>query len=180
MERLIKPSEGDWTSFTDPSQKIAEWERRTGKKVPADYKSFMSKYDGGRIFPLIFDRQIPPEVYSMGEPATFLNTFYPWDTVSGIWDGEMFSNRTPPGMLVIGSSPGSVEVLLSVEEATYGQIFLWLHSQNEWGAENNDKAWQQAGSFRQFVDSLYEGDEDEGYDYWYLSSEKELEKKVEF
>lgn len=180
MEKLIKPSEGDWTSFVDPSPKIEEWESRTSKKVPDDYKAFMSRYDGGRIYPLIFDRKIPPEVYSMGEPGTFLNMFYPWETVTGIWNGDIFDNQTPPDMIVIGSSPGGIEVLLSLDAASYGQIFLWLHSQDAWGSESNMKAWPQAESFRAFVESLYENGDEEGYEYWYLSSEKELEKKVEF
>lgn len=180
MDIVIKPSEGDWSSFVDPAPKIAEWENSTGRKLPEGYKKFMSKYDGGRIFPLIFDRKIPPEVYPMGDPGTFLNMFYPWDTVAGIWNGEMFDNRTPPDFVVIGSSPGSVEILLSLGDETYGQIFLWLHSLNDWGACINNHVWPQAGSFRGFVESLYENNEEEGHEYWYLPSEKGMEKKVEF
>jgi len=180
VDILIKPAEGNWSSFDDPAPRIAQWENSTGRKLPEDYKKFMSRYDGGRIFPLIFDRKIPPDVYSMGAPETFLNMFYPWETVAGIWNGEIFDKRTPPDFIVIGSSPGSVEVVLSLANETYGKIFLWLHSQSDWGACNNNHVWPQEESFRAFVESLYENDGEEGYDYWYLPGEKGMEKTVGF
>jgi hypothetical protein len=180
MDIVIKPAEGDWSTFADPAPKIAEWEKSTGRKLPEDYKKFMSKYDGGRIYPLIFDRKIPLEVYSMGTSETFLNMFYPWQTVAGIWNGEMFADRTPPDFVVVGSSPGGVEVLLSLADETHGQIFLWLHSPSDWGTGDNKHVWRQEDSFRAFVESLYENEEEEGHEYWYLPSEKGMEKKVEF
>lgn len=180
MDIVIRPTEGDWTSVADPGAKIADWESSTGRMLPEDYKNFMSRYDGGRIFPLIFDRKIPLEVYPMGGPATFLNMFYPWDTVAGIWNGKMFDGRTPPGFLVIGCSPGGIEVLLSLVDETYGQIFLWLHSQSDWGTGNNNHVWPQEESFRSFLESLYENDEEEGRDYWDVPSKRGMEKKVEF
>ena len=180
MDIVIRPSEGDWSSVADPTQAIADWEKQSGKRLPDDYRRFVTTYNGGRIYPLIFDRKIPDEVFSMGEPATFINTFYDWEMVADIWNGGVFDKRNPPGMLVVGSSPGGIEVLLSLEDESYGQVFLWLHSQSAWGQDDNNKAWPQADSFKAFVEGLYDNDEQEGHDYWYLPSKKGLEKKVEF
>lgn len=179
MDIVIRPDEGDWTSVEDPSRQIEKWTADTGHELPADYRNFSVGYNGGRIYPLIFDRTIPSEIYAMGEPATFVNSFYPWEMVERIWDGDVFGGRTPPNMLVIGSSPGGIEILLSVVPQTFGQVFLWLHSQSGWGEEGNDRVWLQAESFRSFIESLYENDDEEGYDYWHLPSKRGLERKVD-
>lgn len=179
MDIVIRPSDGDWTSVDDPSEKITNWEAETGSELPADYRRFIFAFNGGRIYPLIFDRAIPSDAYATGEPATFVNSFYPWEMVERIWKGDIFGGRLPPDMLVIGSSPGGIEILLSVNLETFGQIYLWLHSQSGWGDDGNDRVWLQATSFRSFIETLYENDDEEGYDYWYLPSKKGLEKKVE-
>ncbi len=179
MDIVIRPSEGEWSSVSDPTQDIAKWEKETGKTLPDDYRTFLKKYNGGRIYPLIFDRKIPEEVYSMGEPATFVNTFYDWSIVEDIWNGGIFNKRNPPDMLAIGSTPGGIEILLSLNESSHGKVFLWLHSQSAWGEAENDKAWPQDESFRSFLTNLYENEDREGRDYWYLPSKKGTEKKVE-
>ncbi|SCX35155.1 MULTISPECIES: SMI1/KNR4 family protein [Rhizobium/Agrobacterium group] len=180
MDAIIVPDEGDWTSVTDPTNEISRWEQETGKKVPDDYRSFMRQYNGGRIYPLIFDVKIPASANAMQDPGTFVNAFYPWGFVEEIWNGGTFDKRNPPDMLVIGSDPGDIEILLSVDEATYGKVYLWQHSLSAWGADNNNKVWEQAGSFREFVKSFYENSDKEGYSYWYIPKYKGLEKKVEF
>jgi hypothetical protein len=68
---------------------------------------------------------------------------------------------------------------LSLAGDTYRPIFLWLHSQSDWGACNNNHVWWQEDSFCAFVESPDEDDEEEGHEYWYLPGEKGTEKEVE-
>jgi hypothetical protein len=38
----------------------------------------------------------PINLICFAHAGAFPNMFYPCDTVAGIWNGEMFDNRTPP------------------------------------------------------------------------------------
>jgi hypothetical protein len=76
--------------------------------------------------------------------------------VEKIWNGGVFKGRNPSDMLMIGSNPGAMELLLSVQGDSFGHVFSWLHSPHPWGDPDNSTVWQQAPSFRAFMDSLYE------------------------
>ncbi|MBB4131801.1 MULTISPECIES: SMI1/KNR4 family protein [unclassified Xanthomonas] len=180
MDTIVVPDDGDWSCVADPTNAISRWERETGKQVPEDYRRFMVNYNGGRIYPLIFDMKIPVGADPMQDSATFVNCLYSWSFVEDIWNGGTFDRRNPPNMLVIGSNPGGIEILLGVDERSYGKVYLWLHSLSAWGAENNNKVWEQAGSFREFVASLYENRDKEGHDYWYIPRYQGLERTVAF
>ena len=111
---------------------------------------------------------------------TFLDPVYDWAMVENIWNGGIFSRRNPPGMLVIGANPGGLEVLLSVQQASFGRIFAWLHTLHPWGDPDNDTAWEQAPSFRAFMDSLYDNAAQDGFNYWHLPGLKHLERPLDF
>ena len=98
---------------------------RTSVTLPDDYRAFMLAYNGGRVYPLMFDYTIPRDRYPTTDPAptTYLDPLYDWAMVENISNGGIFSRRNPPGMLVIGSNPGGMEILLSLHEATFGRIF---------------------------------------------------------
>jgi hypothetical protein len=73
-----------------------------------------------------------------------------------------------------------MEILLSVQADTFGRIFTWLHTLSPWGDPQNDTVWEQADSFRAFMDSLYENATNEGYAHGYLPGLKHLERPLEF
>jgi hypothetical protein len=182
MERLIRPVEREWPDVAATKAAVDAWEAANGIALPADYRAFMLRYGGGRVYPLIFDCTIPRERYPTTDerPATYLDLLYEWTMVERIWNGAMFGNRNPPGLLVIGCNPGGLEVLLGVRPPHHGKIFTWLHTPHPWGDPDNDTFWLQADSFRAFMESLYENERHEGYDYWHLPGLKHLERPLEF
>ncbi|MFK4808666.1 SMI1/KNR4 family protein [Devosia sp. ZW T5_3] len=169
-----------WDDVADARQPIEAWERRTGLQLPSDYKSFMLKFNGGRVYPNMFNYAVPLERYPSTEPETFLDPLYDWEYVEKIWSGEEFGEGCPPGMLDIGSNPGGLEVLLSVSGDTYGQIFNWLRSTNKWGTDGNDEVWLQAPSFRAFMDNLFDNSDRLGYDHWHLPGLAPLVRELSY
>ena len=41
--------ERDWTFVPDPKNEIAAWERRTGIRLPDEYRKFLLKFNGGSV-----------------------------------------------------------------------------------------------------------------------------------
>ena len=182
MQRRIRPLERAWQDTAPARAAIAAFEQANNLTLPDDYRGFMHVYNGGHVYPLMFDYTIPIERYPTTDPTptTYLDPLYDWAMVENIWNGGIFSRRNPPGMLVIGSNPGGMEILLSLQPQTFGRIFTWLHTLHPWGTEENDTAWEQAASFRAFMDSLYENAANEGYAYWHLPGLKHLERPLVF
>lgn len=180
MQPAIMPVERDWTDAGSVKASIEAWEGASGIALPSDYRAFMLRYDGGRVYPLIFDYTIPLDRYPTTDPrpATYLDPLYQWKMVEDIWNGGIFSHRNPPGMLVIGCNPGGMEVLLSVQAPHFGQIFTWLHTLSPWGDPQNDTCWHQADSFSAFMASLYENESRDGYRYWYRPGLKHLQRPL--
>jgi hypothetical protein len=185
MEMLIRPAQQGsqrrtWTDVPDASPLVDAWEKRNNIPVPSDYRQFITKYNGGRVYPPMFRYTVPLDKYPSTEPVTYLDPLYDWDYVEEIWNGGVFNGRNPPQMLMIGSDPGGLEVLLSLRKEDYGKIYTWLHSLSGWGEEDNDTVYLQASSFREFMDSLYDNEAREGYTYWHRPGLAHLERKLEF
>lgn len=182
MERLIRPLERTWHDTSQARAAIEAWEKANGIALPADYRAFMLAYNGGHVYPLMFDYTIPLDHYPTTDPTptTYVDPVYDWAMVEKIWNGGIFSHRNPPGMLVIGSNPGGLEILLSVQPSSAGRIFTWLHTLHPWGDPDNNMAWEQAPTFRAFIDSLYDNATREGYAFWHLPGLKHLERPLAF
>ena len=182
MDRRIRPLQREWSNLAPARAAMALWEQANGSALPDDYRAFMQHYDGGRVYPLIFNYTIPLDRYPTSDPvpATYLDPLYDWAMVENIWNGGIFSHRNPPGMLVIGCNPGGMEVLLSVQAPHFGQIFTWLHTLSPWGDPQNDTCWHQADSFSAFMASLYENESQDGYQYWYRPGLKHLQRPLVF
>ena len=78
-EALIAPDGSEWPDVAELPATIAAWETATGRTLPAAYKTFMTTYNGGRIYPLIFDVRRPPEAWGFSDYATFVEDLYNWD-----------------------------------------------------------------------------------------------------
>jgi hypothetical protein len=178
LDRLIRPLTQDWNTVISPADEIARWEKENKLRLPADYRTFMLKYNGGRVYPLIFRYEIPLEYYPSDEDITFLDPLYDWTYVEKIYKGEEFAEGLPDKMISVGSNPGDLELLLSLDEKTHGQIFCWLHSNIPWGEEGNNKIWPQAVSFKAFIESLFENADNIGFEHWYLPGLKHLQREL--
>jgi SMI1 / KNR4 family (SUKH-1) len=180
LERLIRPLAQDWNSVPNPSKDIERWERENRRQLPDDYRRFLLTYNGGRVYPLIFRYSIRLEFYPSDDATTFVDPLYEWAYVEEIHSGAVFGEGLPPVHLSIGSNPGDLEILISFQEKTYGQILCWLHSSTPWGEEGNDRMWRQSSSFTDFMGSLFENADNAGYEHWFRPGLKHLQKELRF
>ncbi len=169
-----------WDAAPDAKYDIEKWESDNNIQLPDDYRRFMIKFNGGRVYPCTFKYAVPVERYIFSKPETFCDPIFRWSSVEKNWNGEVYGEGCPPGMLTVARDPGGIIVLLSVRKEDYGKIYVWPHSSYKWGDEDNRDMWLQANSFSEFLDSLYDDEEKNGYDYWYRPGLKHLVRKLEF
>src|SRR4051812_14003816 len=104
-------------------RRLQKFERDTGIKLPADYRDFLLKHNGGQ--PLHSRFEIP----ELREDA-LLDFFYAIDGSQAVnledqlaeWKDEM-----PPGFLPIAHDPGGAIIVMSTEGEHAGHVFLWDH-----------------------------------------------------
>lgn len=176
MDRLIRPVGEAWNTDGAAVSAIAIWEQESRLRLPDDYRDFMRGYDGGRPYPNIF-RHTAPDAQEFANPSeSYLDPFYHWDRVA-TWSKEL-GNRLPPATLTIGADPGLLEIILSLRQEDHGAVYSWVRNWGVWGSEDNSYLCRQAPSFRAFVESLYDDDERNGYNYWHRPRKQHLEREL--
>lgn len=168
--------ERDWSYVKDARLDIEQWEAASGKKLPNDDRRFMLKFNGGRVYPSLFQHNEPN--YFQG--PTFLEIFYDWAYVQHHFEGKEYGAGTPADFLIIGGDPGGLQVLLSCRDEDAGQIFCWVHKTIPWGDEDNRDVWHQANSFSELVTSLYEDESGTSHDHWYIPLCDSLARPLQF
>lgn len=160
-----------WSNPAVTRAAIEAWESRNGICLPSTYRHLMIAFDGGSIYPNIFDSailragRVPANDFEMN-----IERVYDFDYATQLWNTEVYGRGTPPMMMFIGDDPGGVEVLMSLRPQDFGVIYLWYHSTNEWGTDGNDdnSLIRQADSFDAFLNSLYDAPDRSGYDHWFI------------
>ncbi len=169
IERWVKPLHAEWPN-EGVSEAIQIWERDNGVQLPNDYRSFMTRYDGGRVYPLMF-RHTAREPGDAPNPTEhFVDPFYDWGRVV-TWRAEL-GDRLPKQCLVVGGDPGLIELVMSLRQDDYGHIYSWVRNfGGPWPSPDNDYLCLQASAFREFVEGLFENADGDGRDYWDMFSE---------
>ena len=179
-DALIAPDGAEWPDISALPATIAAWEAAHGRTLPAVYKSFLTTYNGGRIYPTMFDVRQPPEAWGLSDFATFADPLYDWDYATELWNQQTYYESTPPDMFFIGCNPGGLQILLSLRPATHGQIFTWSGSNRPWRDEGNTDAnlYLQAQNFVEFIGQMYETPDGQAMDYWASPRHKLLAKPL--
>jgi hypothetical protein len=173
--------ERDWSFVEDPLSKIEAWEKAEGVSLPPRYRDFLLEFNGGRVYPRLFKHSIGslqagPYVDSSSE--TFVDLIFNWSTVESHWKRETYGDGVPPGYLVIAETPGAIQLLMAVNPESHGKIVTWLQSRNTWGTQGNDKTFNQADSFEDFLASLYDDAQSSDYDRWRLPIYDKLSREL--
>ena len=175
--------ERDWSFVRDPTAQIEAWESREGLSLPADYRRFLLRYNGGHVYQRLF--RTPAALVGMLGPyeptsdVTQVNPIYDWATVERHWTGEVYGQGVPPGHLVVAATPGAIQVLLALTPENWGRIFSWIHSADAWGSDRNTEIWPLAGSFSHFLDSLFDDENRSDWPRWRLPIYDTLAKELE-
>jgi hypothetical protein len=176
--------ERDWSFVKDPTAEIAAWERREGLSLPEDYRRFMLRYNGGRVYPRLF-RTEAALVGMLGphEPTsdvTYVDPIFSWATVEAHWRGEIYGRGVPPRHLVFAGTPGAIQLLMALTPENRGRVYTWIHSTDIWGTDRNTRIWPHAESFSRFLDGLFDDDDRSDFEDWerpiYVRLARELER----
>ena len=162
--------ERDWSFVKDATAEIEAWEQREGLALPEDYRSFMLRYNGGRIYPRML--RTPAALAGMLGPytptsdLTLVDPIHDWATVAAHWRREIYGPGVPEDHLVIAGTPGSIQVLMAMTADRRGHIYTWVHAADSWGTERNMLLWPHAENFHGFLDSLFDDESGSDYAHW--------------
>lgn len=137
-------------------------EKRYEIALPRDYASFMRTYNGGHVHPCHFPHRHPMVLDRFGEENSALQYLYSAADLREKAGFAFDKVSWPPRMLPIGTVNGGDDVLLSLEQASFGQVFYWLRFLDvDWGEGENNVLPLIAESFTTFLGGLFV-DEDLG------------------
>lgn len=175
MKIKIIPAATHSGPFGLAPSRIAEWETETGLALPAGYRAFLSKVDGGYPYPNVLFNALPVEAYPDAAEGIFLSAIFAFDQVLKHWNREVYGDATPPEMLLIGNDPGGLQFLLSLRGDDHGKVFAWFHSANAWGSDGNDDTalFPVADDFLSLLEMLSDTPTADGLDF--IGGEAELE-----
>jgi hypothetical protein len=162
--------ERDWSFVKNPTDDINRWESETKLTIPQDYRSFMIRFNGGRIYPRLFRTPLAIEFagpYFDECDVAYVDAIFDWRTVALHWRGEVYGQGVPSEHLVFAETAGPIQLLMSLRKTDHGAIYSWRHTTYRWGTDGNDKLHMQADSFSAFLKTLTDGS---GTDYqdWHL------------
>jgi cell wall assembly regulator SMI1 len=115
------------------SQELTEAENRIGKTIPADYRSFLLKHNGG--YPDPSDFSIDSEHSPMGTIEYFLGI-----NVAEHFNLErylrVFEERIPSYLFPIATDPGGNIICIGIAGEQINKIYFWDH---EFESEEGEK-----------------------------------------
>ncbi len=170
--------EQDWSYVIDPTLEIENWEKKFKFSLPEDYRAFLIRYNGGSPYPRKYKHGIVSLAagpYEDQSNETYIDAFLSWEGVESHWRGETYKKGIPPGYLLIGVTPGEIQILMNIDSYK-GQIVSWYHSTSPWGTGRNTEFYPIANSFTDFLSNLY-GDE-EDFEAWNLPIYDDLAKEL--
>ncbi len=106
-------------------------EEKIGYQLPAEYKLFLLKHNGGR--PVLDGVRYENEHFDfVGHFYAIRGEMYHDDLLRQI---EEYKDMIPKGYLPIGESPGGDVFCISLKEPTKGALFHWDHEQANYDGE---------------------------------------------
>jgi hypothetical protein len=103
-------------------------ENRIGRPIPASYRAFLLRHNGGR--------PEQPSDFSMRDPATGRDQIGTVDRFLGVNADEFFNledylktyaDRIPPNFFPIAYDPGGNLIVIATEGDIAGAIYFWDH-----------------------------------------------------
>jgi hypothetical protein len=108
-------------------QDLDRTERRIGKSIPAEYRAFLLKYNGGHPDPSGFSMRARENQTAIGSVKRFLGVDIPERTLNLDYAIETFSERMPTFLFPIARDPGGNVITIATEGPGKGKVYFWDH-----------------------------------------------------
>lgn len=161
-------------------REIATWEAANNVQLPVTYRGFLLAYNGGRIYPGMFQMNMTPEQLGSSETMSMVDPLYDFATAVSLWNGDVYRGGEPKPFFFIGTDPGGMELLMSLRPTDHGAIFLWFGTDLPWGSGGNVETnlHPQAASFSAFIASLTDTADEQGRAHWETPRHKMLARDL--
>lgn len=136
-------------------EQIEKFEIENHVKLTELYKSFLLKWNGGKVRPNLF-------MISDEQGPSVLNVFY---GIGDMYDNltdfiDIMDERLPLGFIPIGDDPSGNVICLGTKEPYYEKIYFWDHEQEPEDPEDMSNMFFLANDIDEFLDNLYEDSEE--------------------
>lgn len=133
--------------------RIDALERGLCVTLPADYRSFLIRYNGGVAKPPFF----PIRDFD-GNPFDAIQVFFGIDveirSTDLVWNYSVMNGRIPQDLFPIACTGAGDLVLLSIRGQDKGAVFFWDH-ESEHSPPTYDNIFLIAATFHEFLESMY-------------------------
>lgn len=136
-------------------EQIEKFEIENNLKLTELYKSFLLRWNGGKVTPNLFmisDEQGPSVLsvfYGIGDMYDNLTDFI-----------DIMDERLPLGFIPIGDDPSGNVICLGTKEPYYEKIYFWDHEQESETPDDMSNMYFLANDIDEFLDNLYEDTEE--------------------
>ena len=138
-------------------RRVATFETMLGASLPAEYRAFLLRTNGGQPDPPCF----PVDGWEnnpLGDVQLFLGLDAPIESCDLRWAVEVLADRLPAGLLPIAWSNCGDAVCLSLNEADRGSVYVWVHDVEgevaPWRPSRYTHVHFAAASFAEFLASF--------------------------
>ncbi|SUD91844.1 MULTISPECIES: SMI1/KNR4 family protein [Psychrobacter] len=136
------------------NSEIEAFEKQYSINLPQEFRSFLMKYNGGKVYPETFvfhdktDASSISYFLGIGLKEYYYNLSYTFD---------MFRDRVPNNLFPIARDPGGNLILVGLSGKELGKIYFWDH---EFEADGNKPDMSNvhylSSSLDTFLNELYE------------------------
>ena len=134
---------------------LIAFEKELGIKLPADYRAFLLKHNGGMPEPNALDVKIDDFVVQDG--VTCFSAITEDRVFSFSYFLDVYEGRIPKNLFPIADGLSVDLICLSVSGDDYGKVYFWDHN---WEVTDGEPDYSNvhwiADSFTEFLDKLYE------------------------
>ncbi len=136
---------------------IRTFETEAGVLLPASYKAFLLKYDGGQPSPDAFPIEgMPKNPYGIIQMIFGIRSDLECYQLK--WNYDIFRQDTPRNLFPIGCTPSDDSICLSLSGQDAGSVLFWdyyaPHSPSTY-----DNVYKIANSFDAFIQGLFRAPE---------------------
>lgn len=136
-------------------EQIEKFEIENNVKLTEVYKSFLLRWNGGKVIPNIF-------MISDEQGPSVLNVFF---GIGDMYDNltdfkDIMDERLPLGFIPIGDDPSGNVICLGTKDPYCDKIYYWDHEQESENPDDMSNMYFLADDIYEFLDNLYQDPEE--------------------